>query len=142
MNEERGSDWGAETVALRGAAERDEDAQREERLRRVTPRRRPTMPSPRWLTLGALVVAVALAGAILSSASGGPDAPPTLAPTHQAHTEHRNCASQRPGPNTATSSPPFALIGGACAATSARAFATSSGRPRIAKRPHPKPRPR
>ena len=87
MNEERQSDWGAETVALRGAAEREDADQREERLRHVSPRRRPTMPSPRWLALGTLVVAVALAGAILSSTSGGGDTPAALAPAHQARTE-------------------------------------------------------
>jgi hypothetical protein len=87
VNKEPQSDWAAETVALRGAAEREEDAQREERLRRVAPRRRAMVPAPRWLALGALVLAVALAGAILSSASGGGDAPTAPASPHQARAQ-------------------------------------------------------
>ena len=89
VNEEPQSDWAAETVALRGAAEREEDAQREERLRRVSPRRRAMVPAPRWLALGALVLAVVLAGAILSSASGGGDPAPAPASPHQARAERQ-----------------------------------------------------
>jgi hypothetical protein len=77
------SPWGADTVTLRGGADKDATDEQAERLRHVQSRHKVQVPSPRSIALGALVLVLVAGIAILRDGPGGGEVPPVA--KSQAH---------------------------------------------------------